>query len=301
MILFDRAVVALLPLVPKSVVRRIADRYIAGETLEDAAKTVRALNQQKCSATIDVLGEFIKDFKQAQETAAAYHAVLDRIREERLDSNISIKLTAFGLSLDADRCYALVRGLVEHARGNGNFVRIDMEDTPVTTKTLDVYRRLRKEGFDNCGVVLQAYLFRTPQDVADLLSLKTSFRLCKGIYKEKPDVAWQGREEVRTQYKALLRQMIEGGATRVGIATHDPPLIEDAREYIKNKQVPREKYEFQMLLGVAEDWRRRLVAEGHSLRVYVPFGRDWYGYSTRRLKENPRIAGYVARGMLGLR
>ncbi|MFN0205592.1 MAG: proline dehydrogenase family protein [Planctomycetota bacterium] len=297
---FDRAVVALLPLVPKPVVRRIADRYIAGETLEDAARTVRNLNQQNCAATVDVLGEFITDFKQAEETAAEYTRVIDRIALEKLNSNISIKLTAFGLNLDEAQCYKLVRALVERAKATNNFVRIDMEDSPVTTKTLDVYRKLKKEGFENCGVVLQAYLYRTPQDVTDLLPLKTSFRLCKGIYKEKPDVAYQGREEVRKQYKLLLRQMLEGGAIKVGIATHDPPLIEDAREYLKSTNVPKERYEFQMLLGVAEEWRKRLVAEGHGLRVYVPFGKDWYGYSVRRLKENPAIAGYVAKGMLGL-
>ncbi len=298
--LFDRAVVTMLPLIPKPVVRRIAGKYIAGESLEDAVRVVRGLNASGCLATVDVLGEFITDFREAEETAREYGALLAAIDRERLRSNVSIKLTAFGLSLDAERCYGLVKALVERARGLGNFVRIDMEDSPVTTATLDVYRRLRREGLDNCGVVLQAYMRRSPKDVADLLPLGTSFRLCKGIYVEPPEVAYQGREEVRAQYRALLRQMIEGGATRVGIATHDPPLLEDALAYVKEKAVPAERFEFQMLLGVAEAWRRRLVDLGHGMRVYVPYGRSWYGYSVRRIKENPSIAGYVAKGMFGL-
>ena len=204
------------------------------------------------------------------------------------------------MSIDGDHCYGLVRGLVARARELGNFVRIDMEDSPVTTKTLDLYRRLRKDGFSNCGVVIQAYLRRSRDDVAAVLPLGTSFRLCKGIYVEPPEVAFKGREEIRANYRALLRQMLEGSALKVGIATHDPPLIEDARAYLREKAIPKDKYEFQMLLGVAERIRGGLVAEGHTVRVYVPFGKEWYGYSTRRLKENPSIAGYVAKAMVGL-
>jgi len=298
--LFDRAVVALLPAIPKPVVRRIASRYIAGETLDDAARVVRALNVSGCEATIDVLGEFVTDFREAEATAAAYGETLERIAADRLRSNVSIKLTAFGLALDGERCYGLVRALVVRARALSNFVRIDMEDSPVTTRTLDVYRRLRAEGFDNCGVVLQAYMRRSADDVRALLPLAPSFRLCKGIYVEPPEVAFKDREEVRASYRALLRQMLEGGASRVGIATHDPPLVEDALRYLKERAVPKERYEFQMLLGVAERLRGRIVEAGHTMRVYVPYGRAWYAYSVRRIKENPSIAGYVAKGMLGL-
>lgn len=301
----DRATVALLPVVPKAVVRRIADRYIAGETVDDAMRAVRRLNGEGCEATIDVLGEFITDFKQAGETAAAYTEVLARIAKDRLRSNVSIKLTAFGLGLNDDGCYQLVRDLVARAASFQSFVRIDMENSPYTTQTLDVYRKLKAEGFHNCGVVIQAYMRRSPADVAELLKLGTSFRLCKGIYVEPPEVAYKGREEVRNQYKQLLRLMLQGGpsktpAIKVGIATHDPPLIEDARSFLMENNVAKDRYEFQMLLGVADGWRRRLVAEGHALRVYVPFGRDWYGYSVRRIKENPSIAGYVVKGMFGL-
>lgn len=298
--LFDRAVVATLPLVPKAVVRKIANRYIAGETIDDAARVVRELNGQGCEATVDVLGEFIKNFGQAEATAAAYSAVLDRIAKEKLRSNVSIKLTAFGLGLDDPGCYRLVRALVARAKELHNFVRIDMENSPYTTKTLDVYRKLKNDGFNNCGVVIQAYMRRSPADVAELLKLTTGFRLCKGIYVESAEVAYKEKEKVRDQYKSLLKQMLEGGATKVGIATHDPPLIEFARQYLKDAKIPKDRYEFQMLLGVAEEWRKRLVAEGHSLRVYVPFGEEWYGYSIRRIKENPSIAGYVAKGMLGM-
>ncbi|MBI3818950.1 MAG: proline dehydrogenase family protein [Planctomycetes bacterium] len=298
--LFDRAVVATLPLVPRAIVRKIADRYIAGETIEDAMRVVRALNGAGCEATIDVLGEFITDFKQAEATATAYRQVLERITTEKLRANVSIKLTAFGLGLNDDGCLALARGLVARAKELNNFVRIDMENSPYTTKTLGVYRRLKNEGFINCGVVIQAYMRRSPADVADLLKLGTGFRLCKGIYVETPEIAYKDREEVRNQYKSLLQQMFEGGATKVGIATHDPPLIEHARQLLIDHKIPKERYEFQMLLGVAEEWRKRLVAEGHTVRVYVPFGREWYGYSIRRIKENPSIAGYVAKGMFGL-
>ncbi|MBL8696513.1 MAG: proline dehydrogenase family protein [Planctomycetes bacterium] len=302
--LFDRAVVGLLPLIPKPVVRKIADRYIAGETLDEAARTVRRLNEVGCEATVDVLGEFITDFREAEETAAAYHDVLDRIRQDKLRSNVSIKLTAFGLSLDGAKCYALVKKLVGHARELGNFVRIDMEDSPVTTQTLDLYRQLRRDGFENVGVVIQAYLRRSPNDVRELLSGEltrgTSFRLCKGIYVEPPEIAFKDREEIRNAYKSVLRQMFREGSRRVGIATHDPPLIEDARSLLREQQIPKERYEFQMLLGVAPAWRKRLVEEGHTVRIYVPFGKSWYGYSVRRLKENPSIAGYVAKAMIGL-
>lgn len=299
--LFDRAVVATLPLIPKAVVRRIADRYIAGETLADAARVVRELNAQGCEATVDVLGEFIQEFRQAEETAAEYQAVLERIAKEGLRANVSIKLTAFGLGLNDDGCMRLVRDLVARARELNNFVRIDMENSPYTTKTLDVYRKLKAEGFNNTGVVIQAYMRRSPEDVDALLKIGTGFRLCKGIYVEPPEIAYKGKEEVRNQYKLLLKKMLEGGATKVGIATHDAPLIEFARQYLKDAKIPKERYEFQMLLGVAEDWRRKLVAEGHALRVYVPFGKEWYGYSIRRIKENPSIAGYVAKGMFGLK
>jgi len=302
--LFDRAVVGLLPLIPKPVVRKIADRYIAGETLDEAARTVRRLNEEGCEATVDVLGEFITDFREAEETAAAYHDVLDRIRKDKLRSNVSIKLTAFGLSLDGSKCYALVKKLVGHARDLGNFVRIDMEDSPVTTQTLDLYRQLRRDNFSNVGVVIQAYLRRSPNDVRDLLAQEltrgTSFRLCKGIYVEPPEIAFKDREEIRNAYKAMLRQMFGEGSRRVGIATHDPPLIEDARSFLREQQIPKDRYEFQMLLGVAPAWRKRLVEEGHTVRIYVPFGKSWYGYSVRRLKENPSIAGYVAKAMFGL-
>lgn len=297
--LFDRAVVALLPRIPKPVVRKIADRYIAGETLDNAVRCVRELNGRGCLATVDVLGEFITDFQQAEKTAAEYTRLLERIHAEQLRSNVSIKLTAFGLTLDGERCYGLVKALVSRARALGNFVRIDMEDSPVTTKTLDLYRRLRAEGLDNCGVVIQAYLHRSEADVKALLPLGAGFRLCKGIYVEPPEVAIQDREGIRENYRRLLRLMIDGGSPRVGIATHDPLLVEDARAVVAERKLPKERYEFQMLLGVAERLRARLVAEGHTVRVYVPYGREWYGYSTRRLKENPSIAGYVAKAMLG--
>jgi proline dehydrogenase len=295
--ILDRMIVGLLPAVPKPVVRRIADRYIAGETIDDAVAVLRSLNAEGCEGTVDVLGEFITEFREAEETAAAYHEILERICSDRLRSNVSIKLTALGLKLDAEGCYGLVKRLVERARELANFVRIDMEDSSVTTATLDLYRRLRADRLDNVGVVIQAYLRRSANDVAALLPLRPSIRLCKGIYVEPPEIAFKDREEIRRSYRSLLRRILEEGASRLGIATHDPPLIEDALAYLKEKAIPQDRYEFQMLLGVAAPLRRRLVSQGHTMRVYVPYGRAWYGYSLRRIKENPSIAGYVVKGM----
>ncbi|HKE01583.1 MAG TPA: proline dehydrogenase family protein, partial [Planctomycetota bacterium] len=231
----DRVIVALLPAVPKPVVRKIADRYIAGETIDDAVAEVRGLNGEGCEATVDVLGEFVTAFEEAEATAREYRELLERIRSEGLRSNVSIKLTALGLKVDAERCYGLVRDLVARARELSNFVRIDMEDSSVTTATLDLYRRLRAERFDNTGVVIQAYLRRSAADVASLLPLRPSIRLCKGIYVEPPEIAFRARDDVRTSYRALLRQMFDGGCAKVGIATHDPSLVEDARAVIAER------------------------------------------------------------------
>jgi proline dehydrogenase len=296
---FNTLVARALPYTPRFVVGRVARRYIAGETLDAALATIRDLNGRGAGATLDVLGEFIRDFAEAEATAAEYGRALDAIAQDGLRANVSIKLTAFGLLLDGGRCLALVRRLAEKAAGHRTFLRVDMEDSPCTDRTLALVRALRKEGLP-VGAVLQAYLRRTGDDAAALAAEGVPVRLCKGIYREPPQVAFQDREEVRASYRTSLRTLL-GGTAKVAIATHDEVLVEDAKRALAELRVPKERYEFQMLLGVREWMRDALLAEGHPLRVYVPYGSSWYGYSVRRLRENPAIAGHVFRAMLGRR
>jgi proline dehydrogenase len=291
--LLDRAIVRVLPAVPHSVVRRISNRYIAGTTIPDAVQVVRSLNEQGKMATIDVLGEEVTSRREALEIVRAYHDVFEAIERERLDSNVSIKLTALGLNLAYELCWKNLEKVVRHAAESGNFVRIDMEDSSTTTETLTLYRELREAGLDNVGVVLQAYLRRTIRDIHDLAPLRPNVRLCKGIYVEPSLIAYQEYEEVRQNFVRSLRELLQIGSY-VGIATHDEFLISEGKRLVAERGLTRDEYEFQMLLGVRELAANRLVRDGHRLRVYVPFGEHWYRYSLRRLQENPKIAGYVA-------
>lgn len=293
----DRLVAAALPVTPRFVVGRVARRYIAGETIGDAVRVIRALNAKGATATVDVLGEFISDISEARATAAEYGRMLDAIAKENLRANVSIKLTAFGLGLDDAACGALVRELAAKVKDQGTFLRVDMENTPYTDRTLSLVRALRSEGFP-AGCVIQAYLRRTDGDVRALAGEGVPVRLCKGIYREAPEVAFQDREEVRESYRRNLRVLL-GGRAKTAIATHDEVLVAYAEELLAEMQVPKERYEFQMLLGVREWLRDELIAKGHPIRIYVPFGAAWYGYSVRRLRENPAIAGHVFKAMLG--
>jgi proline dehydrogenase len=278
-----------LPAVPKWIVRRLAAPYIAGDTLDDAVAVVHRLNREGKLATIDVLGEEVATAEEARKITAAYYRVLARIETERLDANVSVKLTGLGLELDEELCRANLESLVLDARARGSFVRIDMEDSSTTEATLGIYRGLRAAGYENVGVVLQAYLRRTRDDVPGL----TNVRLCKGIYVEPPELAFQDPAEIRASFVELLDALLDEGAY-VGIATHDDALLQAARSRIEARGLGRDEYEFQMLLGVRAGRGDELVREGHRLRVYVPFGRHWYEYSIRRLQENPRLAGYAA-------
>jgi proline dehydrogenase len=294
---FDRAVAASLPLVPRPLVRRFADRYMAGETLEEAVLTVRRLNDQGTMATIDVLGEFIRAPEEAEATATAYERVLDAIAAERLDATISVKLSGLGIEIEqtlADRTLARVLASAER---HGIFVRIDMEDSGLTDRTLRLYRSLREAGHEGIGVVLQAYLRRTMDDVHALADLTPSVRVVKGIYIEPEEVAYKDPAAINGNFVRVVERLLAAGS-HVAIATHDRALIDEVLALLERRSVPQERYEFQMLLGVAEDVRRRLASAGHRVRVYVPFGDAWYAYSVRRLKENPSIAGYVARDVM---
>jgi proline dehydrogenase len=295
--IFHRALIGAMQHAPESLVWRFSKRYIAGSTLQDAYDTVRNLNNLGCKATIDLLGEDSDSDERVNAARDVYIEALNGIEPAGLDCNISVKLSDMGLRLNASRCTDVVRELASCAKDNDNFVRIDMEDSSVTSVTLDVYRELRKN-FDNVGVVLQSCLRRTEADVAELLQGgPTNIRICKGIYIEPEAVAFQDADEIRNSYQQILQQLLEGGATRVGIATHDPILINQARETIGKLGISRDRYEFQMLLGVAEHLRNELVQDGHPLRVYVPFGELWFKYSMRRLAENPNIAGHIVRNL----
>ena len=294
MALIDRAIVRLLPAVPKLVVQRLSSRYIAGPSVDDAIRVVERLNAKGKLATVDVLGEEITSPDEARAIAGQYHDVLARIDAGGLDANVSVKLTGIGLELDHDLCRDILESVVRDAAARGNFVRIDMEDSSTTDRTLDLYRGLREGGRANVGVVLQAYLRRTSSDLEGLENV----RLCKGIYVEPPELAYREFEAVRANYVRCLERLVAQG-TYVGIATHDEHLIVEALRIVGEAGLPRERYEFQMLLGVRPDRADALVADGHRLRVYVPYGQQWYEYSLRRLQENPKMAGYIAADIFG--
>jgi proline dehydrogenase len=294
--LIDRAIAGFLPLLPKSLVGRVARRYIAGETVQDAIRVARDLNARGLRATMDILGEDVHRLDQARGAALTYRTLLDHLEREKIDSNVSVKLTQLGLKVDKNECLQLADSIVVRAHELGNFVRIDMEDSSCTTDTLEIYSELRRR-HANVGVVIQAYLRRTADDVTQLKSIEPNFRLCKGVYVEPEDVAYQEMSEINRNYLQTLERLLRSGIY-VGIATHDEHLVREAQRLIGELQVPQTAYEFQMLLGVTEGLRSRIRAAGHPLRVYIPFGRDWYAYSVRRLRENPKLAGYVLRAML---
>jgi proline dehydrogenase len=291
--LLVRAIVRVLPAVPRPVVKKLSRRYIAGPTLPEACRVVSALNEAGKMATIDVLGEEITSRDQASALLAEYEDVFETIAREGLDSNISVKLTGLGLNLDHEFCRDNIAELVREAAKGGNFVRIDMEDSSTTSETLEIYRELRAQGLDNVGVVLQAYMKRTLSDVAELADLRPNLRVCKGIYVEPDEIAYQEFETVRMNFVEAVGALLDASAY-VAVATHDDWVIGEALTLIEERGLAPDEYEFQMLLGVRPELGDELVREGHRLRIYVPFGRQWYEYSLRRLQENPKIAGYIA-------
>jgi proline dehydrogenase len=293
----NRLIVAAMPLVPRAVVRRVAHRYVAGETLAYALETVRALNADGCMATLDLLGEDVSEVGETERTVDEYLRALDGIAARGLDSNVSVKLSALGLKIDRDHCRREFARIVEGARRHDNFVRIDMEDSSVTTETIEIFSEARKSS-ERVGLALQAYLRRTAEDARRAAAERANVRVCKGIYVEPPEIAFQDRDEIRASFASVV-DLLLGAGSYVGIATHDPLVVRSSLATIARLRLPREAYEFQMLLGVAGDLRRRLVSSGHRLRAYVPYGEAWEAYSLRRLKENPAIAGHVLKGIFG--
>jgi len=294
--LFDRAIVRALPVVPRPLVQRLSSRYIAGPLLADAQRVVKELNAEGKTATVDVLGEEITQPSEAEAIADEYVAALEAFERDGLDANVSVKPTALGLKLDYELCKRNVEQVIAAAEPTNRFVRIDMEDSSTTDDTLRLFRELREEGHARVGPVLQASLKRTVADAEALAG--ASVRICKGIYVEPESIQFRDDDDVRTSFVRSLATVLDGGCY-AGIATHDEWLVEQALELVRERSLAPEQYEFQMLLGVRPELGDRLVAEGHRLRIYVPYGRQWYEYSLRRLKENPKIAGYVAADTLG--
>jgi proline dehydrogenase len=296
--LFNKAIVAAIPLVPKPMVGYFSQRYIAGSKLQDAVDEVKRLNDEGMCATVDVLGEGIKKIEDSREPVEKYLEVLEAVEKEKLDANISVKPTQLGLMLDYQKCLSNYRELIESAKAKNNFVRIDMEDSPTTDATIKLYTDL-KQKYENVGLVLQAYLRRTLNDIENLSQSvdKLNLRICKGIYVEPHEIAWKDRDIVRKNFELLLRAALEKGAY-IGIATHDEHLVWAGLRVIHEMNIPQDRYEFQMLLGVLPNLRRIIVNSGHKLRVYVPFGEQWYPYSTRRLRENPQVAGHIFKALL---
>jgi proline dehydrogenase len=281
---------------PKPVVGFFSKKYIAGETLQDAVDFVKKLNSKGIYATMDVLGESVANKDESIHCKNEALEVLEAIEKNKLMANLSIKPTQMGLAIDEQFAYEQILEIIKKASKYNNFVRIDMEDSSFTSKTLNLYKRIYAD-YNNVGVVIQSYMKRSYDDVVSLNKIGTNYRLCKGIYVESASIAYKGKQEIRDNFLKLLDVMLKDG-NYVGIATHDKPLIDGAYDRIKNKNIPKDKFEFQMLLGVREDLRDKINSDGYKIRIYVPFGKDWYAYSVRRLKENPSMAGHIVRSFL---
>jgi len=294
--ILNQFITTVLPFIPKTIVGQVAKRYIAGGRLSDGVHVAKNLNEKGMMATMDLLGEDVKNADETEQVKKGVLSILQSIKENKLNSNVSIKPTQLGLKIDKELGYRNLKTIIKEADRLGNFVRIDMEDATTTDDTLSMYRRLRADGFTNTGIVLQAYMRRSETDVRAFVKDGTNIRLCKGIYNESPSIAYKERQEIRNNFLALLKIILEAGSY-VGIATHDDYLIDGAYEFIQRHKLTKDQYEFQMLFGVREKRRDAIVQDGHRLRVYVPFGEQWYAYSMRRLKENPHIAWYVTKAI----
>jgi proline dehydrogenase len=300
--MINRLIANTLPLLPQRLVWLFSRSYIAGETVDEAMSACRALNDAGVKTTIDILGEFIQNLDEAKNNRNEYLSLIDTAQRLGIDGNYSVKPTMFGLLIDVEACYGHIRKIVARAARSGNFIRIDMEDSACVDLEIDLFRRLKAEFPENVGLVVQAYLRRTLDDLNSLMDLHTpaiplNYRLCKGIYAEPSRIAYQRHDEVNAHFLKALDFMFQNGVY-AGIATHDRALVDGALDLIHRYGVPRNRYEFQMLYGVTPELRRTIVDAGHTMRVYVPYGRHWFGYSTRRLKENPKIVTSIIKSIL---
>jgi proline dehydrogenase len=276
--------------------RRVARRFVAGETLDDAVEAAREVNRRLQLASLDLLGENVSDEAGAGRAAEGYLAVFDRIAQERLDANVSLKLTQLGLDLSEDLCLELLEKIVAHATSQGNFVRIDMEGSAYTQRTVEIAKRVRAK-YTGVGTVMQAYLYRTEKDVQDLLAAGCRLRLCKGAYKEPPEVAFPKKSDVDANYVKLMKMLLLSGIYH-GIATHDPAMIEATKGFAREQNIKRDQFEFQMLYGIRADLQEKLVRDGFRVRVYIPYGVDWFPYFMRRLAERPANVAFFLRNLL---
>jgi len=300
--MINQLIARMLPYFPKRVVWIFSKRYIAGEYISDALAESRKLNLSGTMVTTDLLGEYVNKLEETTYYKELYMELIERFTAERIDGNFSVKPSMFGLLLDSEACFRNLHEIVEVADRCNTFIRIDMEDSGCTSVEIEIFRRLKTEFPSRVGLVVQAYMHRTIDDIKSLLDLNqpdapVNLRLCKGIYIEAASIAYQEHQEIRDHYVEDLRFMLSNGMY-VGIATHDKYLINKAYELIDQLKVPKDKYEFQMLYGVTPKLRNSILAKGHRMRVYVPYGKQWFGYSTRRLKENPAMVWHILKALV---
>jgi proline dehydrogenase len=299
--MLNKLITTILPFFPKRFIWLFSKSYISGETIDDAMRVSKDLNNKNMKVTLDVLGEFIEKLEEAEENKKEYLNLIDVSYSNRLDGNFSLKPTSFGLLLDREVCYKHVREIVAKAASYNGFVRIDMEDSLCTEMEILLFRRLKADFPGNVGIVVQAYLKRTLDDIKNMTDLNSgvnplSIRLCKGIYVESEAIAFKKYEEINQHFLEDLEFLLKNKIF-AGIATHDKPLIEGAYRLLEKYNVPKKMYEFQMLYGVTPNLRENIVNAGHTMRIYVPFGKAWFGYSTRRLKENPKMASHIIKAI----
>lgn len=300
--MFNKLVATTLPYVPKKVVWLFSKRYVAGEDLNAAFDVSRQLNKEGIVVTVDLLGEFIQTIDEARQNKEQYLQIIRYLTTQGIDGNFSVKPSSFGLLIDSEQCYEYVREVVAEAAKTQNFVRIDMEDSQCTNMEIELFKRLKKEFPNNVGLVLQAYMRRTYSDIETLIKechsdeAPLNFRLCKGIYVEPAEIAYKDYHEVRHHYLKDLELMFQNGVY-AAIATHDDFLVREAMALIEQYKVPKNRYEFQMLYGVTPGLRDKIVAAGHKMRIYVPFGKEWFGYCSRRLKENPKMVSDIMKAL----
>jgi proline dehydrogenase len=275
--------------------RRMAQRFVAGEELDQAIAAARVCNQNGLKVSLDLLGESVTNPAEARRARDMYYVVFDRIAQEKLDANVSLKLTQLGLDLGDALCQELVESIVERAASYGNFVRVDMEGSAYTQRTIDLVKRVRAKT-PAVGVVVQAYLKRTANDLPELLAAKCRMRLCKGAYKEPPDIAFAAESDVDANYVRLMQEMLPSGIYH-GIATHDPKMIDATKEFVAARAIAKSAFEFQMLYGIRTDLQQSLVREGFGMRVYIPYGKDWFPYFMRRLAERPANVMFFAKNL----
>jgi proline dehydrogenase len=277
--------------------KKLTTRFVAGDTVDEVIPIIREINAENGTASFDHLNESVESATEAEREVAEYLNILAKIDEQKVRSNVSIKLTQFGLGIDPELAYRNARRVVEEAHRRGNFVRVDMEDSSVTQTTIDIFKRLRAEfGLNDVGIVLQSYLYRTLADAQELIKLPARIRICKGAYFEPPEVAFSDKKDVDANYVKVMQLLLSSGIYH-GIATHDPKMIDATINFAQREGIGKEKYEFQMLYGIRRDLQHQLARDGFNMRVYVPYGKHWYPYFMRRLAERPANIWFVLKNL----